>query len=175
MTRIPAFNTTTHDPDILFVLSSASLLPSEPLSFLHHRHSRYFIHSRTNTLASYQFWPCPLGSPVLACDSGGPTESIVDGPPGERTGWLRTPEAHGWAAALIEIAGLSPLERYALADRARARAREYFGMEVMALKLEWHSLRLPELGPVPTPVALWFGSFIAVALFAYFMATIYTS
>jgi hypothetical protein len=48
-------------------------------------------------------------------------------------------------------------------------------MEAVALKLERALVEAAELGPVATPVTLWFGSFIAVALFAYFMATIYAS
>ena len=115
------------------------------------------------------------GLPVLACNSGGPTESIVDDPPTARTGWLRTPEASGWADVLDEIAGLAPSERSALADRARARARGHFGMEAMALKLERALVEAAEMGPVSAPAVLWFGSFVAVALFAYFMATIYVS
>src|SRR6266850_6761971 len=90
-------------------------------------------------------------------------------------GWLRAPEAPGWSAALVEIAGLSPSERSALADRARARAREHFGMEAMACKLERALVEAAEMGPVPTHAVLWFGSFVVVALFAYFMATMYAS
>jgi hypothetical protein len=48
-------------------------------------------------------------------------------------------------------------------------------MEAMALELERALVEAAELGPVPTPVTLWFGSFIAATLFAYFMATIYAS
>ncbi|KAH9992475.1 hypothetical protein BJV77DRAFT_962339 [Russula vinacea] len=81
------------------------------------------------------------GLPVLACNSGGPTESIVDDPPTARLGGCAT-RSIGWADVLDEIAGLAPSERSALADRARARAREHFGMEAMALKLEGRSWRL---------------------------------
>jgi len=57
------------------------------------------------------------GSPVLACSSGGPTESIILSPPhplSERTGWLKEPEPETWANILIEIVSLSnsdPIER----------------------------------------------------------------
>jgi alpha-1,3/alpha-1,6-mannosyltransferase len=115
------------------------------------------------------------GLPVLACNSGGPTESIIDEPPTARTGWLRAPEAPGWAVVLDEIAGLAPSERSAMGDRARARARENFGMDAMALKLERALVEAAEMGPVPAPAILWFGSFVVVALFAYFMATVYSS
>jgi hypothetical protein len=45
----------------------------------------------------------------------------------------------------------------------------------MALKLERALIEAAEIGAVPAPAILWFGSFVAVALFAYFMATIYGS
>lgn len=174
-TNIPPFNMTTQDPDILFLLNfttaqRAALLSAPPtLALLY-------------TPANEHFGIVPIeamsaGLPVLACNSGGPTESVVDDvdSPSERTGWLRAPEAPGWSAALVEIAGLSPSERSALADRARARAREHFGMEAMACKLERALVEAAEMGPVPTHAVLWFGSFVVVALFAYFMATMYAS
>ena len=65
--------------------------------------------------------------PVLACDSGGPIESIVNSPEDKFTGWLKTPDADVWADALTEILDLSPEDREALGRRARRRA-EYHRM-----------------------------------------------
>ena len=172
-TTIPLFNTATQDPDVIFLLNfttaqrAALLSAPSTLALLY-------------TPANEHFGIVPIeamsaGLPVLACNSGGPTESIIDDDdsPSERTGWLRAPEAPGWAAALVEIAGLSPSERIVLAHRARTRTREHFGMGAMARKLERALVEAAEMGPVPTPAVLWFGSFVVVALFAYFMATIY--
>ena len=164
---------TTEDPDILFLLNfttaqrAALLTASSTLALLYTPANEHFGIVPVEAMSS--------GLPVLACNSGGPTESIVDDPPTARTGWLRTPEASGWADVLDEIVGLAPSERSALADRARARAREHFGMEAMALKLDGALVEAAEMGAVPAPAVLWFGSFVAVALFAYFMATIYVS
>ena len=172
-TPIPPFNMTTEDPDILFLLNfttarrAALLTASSTLALLYTPPNEHFGIVPVEAMSS--------GLPVLACNSGGPTESIVDDPPTARTGWLRTPEASGWADVLDEIAGLAPSERSALADRARARAREHFGMEAMALKLDGALVEAAQMGAVPAPAVLWFGSFVAVALFAYFMATIYVS
>jgi alpha-1,3/alpha-1,6-mannosyltransferase len=172
-TPIPPFNTTTEDPDILFLLNfttaqrAALLTASSTLALLYTPANEHFGIVPIEAMSS--------GLPVLACNSGGPTESIIDEPPTARTGWLRAPEASGWADVLNEIAGLAPSERSDLADRARARAREHFGMEAMALKLERALVEAAEMGPVPAPAVLWFGSFVAVALFAYIMATIYAS
>jgi alpha-1,3/alpha-1,6-mannosyltransferase len=172
-TPIPPFNTTTKDPDILFVLNfttaqrAALLTASSTLALLYTPANEHFGIVPVEAMSS--------GLPVLACNSGGPTESIIDNPPTAQTGWLRAPEASDWAVVLDEIAGLEFSERSALADRARARAREHFGMDAMALKLEKALVEAAEMGPVPAPAILWFGSFVAVAVFAYFMATIYAS
>ena len=96
------------------------------------------------------------GLPVLGCNSGGPTENMVDNPPTERTRWLRAPEGSSWAAALIEIARLALFERSKLADRTRGRAREHFGMEAMAVKLEQTLIEAAEMRPVLAPAAIWF-------------------
>ena len=107
------------------------------------------------------------GLPVLACDSGGPTESVVDSPAAERTGWLRRPDPQIWADALEEIVGMSADERTQLAARAKRRARERFGMEAMARDLDRALQETVNMGPVPTPVVLWFVLTIVFALLAY--------
>ncbi|TDL18460.1 glycosyltransferase family 4 protein [Rickenella mellea] len=76
------------------------------------------------------------GLPVLACDSGGPTETVLASPREERTGWLVPPSAESWADALEEIVRLPEDERREIARRARIRARERFGMDKMARDLE---------------------------------------
>ena len=77
------------------------------------------------------------GLPVLACDSGGPTESVVsDSNPVERTGWLKTPDPQVWANVLLEIVALPLNQREVMAKRARERARRLFGMDAMAHGLE---------------------------------------
>ena len=107
------------------------------------------------------------GLPVLAADSGGPTESVVDAPPAEKTGWLRAPVPDVWAEALEEIVGLSEGERSALGERARRRAKEKFGMEAMARDLESALEETVKLGPVPAPVALWAVVAAILAVLAY--------
>lgn len=56
------------------------------------------------TPANEHFGIVPLeamasGRPVVACDSGGPMESVVDG----RTGYLCRPEAPAFAAAMAKL------------------------------------------------------------------------
>ena len=96
------------------------------------------------------------GVPVLACDSGGPTESVVDQPVEERTGWLRTPEVGLWAEAVLEMVEMSEEGRRALAARAKERARALFGMDAMARGLEEALVEAVGMGDVGrVGVVLW--------------------
>ncbi|KAF9480864.1 mannosyltransferase [Pholiota conissans] len=110
------------------------------------------------------------GIPVLACDSGGPTESIVDHPQAERTGWLARPDPEVWAERLVEIVGLTEGERGMIRRNAKGRARALFGMEAMAGGLEDALVQAVKMGPVDV-----FGSAGAVMmmlvgfLIAYFL------
>jgi len=145
-TNIPPFDLTPSNPDVLFLLNfttpqrSALLSATSTLALLYTPMNEHF-----------GIWPVEAmvcGLPVLACNSGGPTESVVDSPPEERTGWLRPPQSDVWAEALQEIIKLSPEERSALAARARQRAKESFGMEAMAQGLEVALQEAVAMGPV---------------------------
>ncbi|TCD63974.1 Alpha-1,3-mannosyltransferase-like protein [Steccherinum ochraceum] len=142
--RIPPFDTTPESPDVLFLLNfttpqrSALLSSSSTLALLYTPSNEHF------GIGPVEAMVC--GVPVLACDNGGPTESVVD-PDFEspwtrteekqdRTGWLRKPDPEIWAAALREIVALSPEERRELGERASRRAKEKFGMEAMARDLD---------------------------------------
>jgi uncharacterized membrane protein len=48
-------------------------------------------------------------------------------------------------------------------------------MEATALELERALVEAAEMGAVHAPAIIWLGSFVVVALFAYFMAIIYVS
>jgi len=94
------------------------------------------------------------GIPVLACDSGGPTESVLDPDFGlntseaERTGWLRPPTAGVWADALLEIASLSVSERETISSNSKKRARMLFSMDAMASGLKDAIFEAVNMGPV---------------------------
>ncbi|KAH8100331.1 alpha-1,3-mannosyltransferase ALG2 [Cristinia sonorae] len=156
--RIPPFNTTPASPDVLFLLNfttpqrSALLTSPSTLALLYTPSNEHF------GIGPVEAMVC--GVPVLACDNGGPTESVID-PDFEprsrdskdmvegRTGWLRKPDPEIWATALREIVALSPEERRELSSRALRRAREMFGMEAMARDLDDALKEAVDMGPPP--------------------------
>ena len=146
---VPLFTgTTENEPDVLFLLNfttlqrSALLQSASTLAVLYTPENEHF------GIGPVEGMIC--GLPVLACDSGGPMESIVDQPPEKRTGWLRSPIREVWADALEEIYLLDASERGSLAQRAKHRAESVFGMGPMAKELERLLIETVETGPVET-------------------------
>ncbi|TFK45962.1 alpha-1,3-mannosyltransferase ALG2 [Heliocybe sulcata] len=149
---IPPFNMSSANPDILFLLNfttaqrSALLSSPSTLALLYTPTNEHFGIGPIEGMVS--------GLPVLACNSGGPTESIIDSPEEERTGWLRPPDEDVWAEALDEIIGLSEDQRSALAERGRRRAKSKFGMDAMASSLEDSLTEAVALGKVAS-IGAW--------------------
>ncbi|KAK1233491.1 Alpha-1,3-mannosyltransferase-like protein [Marasmius sp. AFHP31] len=81
------------------------------------------------------------GLPVLSCDSGGPVETLADG-----VGWLRPPDPEVWASALEEIVVEGKGKQ--AGERGKKRAKEVFGMDVMANDIERELRRVVEMGKV---------------------------
>jgi len=61
---------------------------------------------------------------VVACDSGGPVESVEDG----RTGWLCRPTAEAFAAAMKRVLVMGEAERAAMGERGRQRMVDKFSI-----------------------------------------------
>ncbi|KAH7911910.1 glycosyltransferase family 4 protein [Hygrophoropsis aurantiaca] len=139
--------TTLTKPDIIFLLSfataqrSALLQASSTIALLYTPTNEHF------GIGPVEGMIC--GLPVLACNSGGPTESVVDQPEQQRTGWSRPPDPVVWGEALGEICALSEGDRKALATRARDRAQSLFAMDSMAKALEKILQEVVAKGPVP--------------------------
>lgn len=132
---VPSFpKLTLNEPDILFLLNfttaqrSGLLQAQSTLALLYTPANEHF------GIGPVEGMIC--GLPILACDSGGPTETVVDQPSDQRTGWLYRPQPSVWAQALEEICNLSETDRKALSQRARDRAQKMFGMDAMAKSLE---------------------------------------
>ncbi|CAL1703269.1 unnamed protein product [Somion occarium] len=158
--NVPPFHTTKDNPDILFLLnfttSQRSALLSSPstLALLYTPENEHF------GIGPVEGMVC--GVPVLACDSGGPTESIIDYPPKDRTGWLRKPDPDVWAEALLEIVTLPKEERVALGEREKRRAQENFGMEAMAKGIETALDRAVKMGRIHGFNSMWIVFFTLV-------------
>lgn len=80
-----------------------------------------------------------MGAPVIAADHGGAREVVDHGRAGAGTGWRAAPgDAQAWRTALAQALSLTPHERAALADRARARACALFSKPA----LQAHTLQV---------------------------------
>ncbi|EIW85584.1 glycosyltransferase family 4 protein [Coniophora puteana RWD-64-598 SS2] len=162
--RLPRIDgTSSSDPDVLFLLNFTSPQRS---ALLKSPNTAAFLY----TPANEHFGIGPVeamlyGIPVVACNSGGPTESVVDTPEDKRTGWLREPEPEAWASALGEIVGLSDEKRQAMKMRAVERAKGTFGMDAMAESLENALQDAVAMGLVPTPWTLFLLIFTLLAAF----------
>jgi alpha-1,3/alpha-1,6-mannosyltransferase len=156
---IPPFNITKVEPDILFLLNfttaqrTALLTANSTLILLYTPENEHF------GIGPVEGMFC--GLPILACNSGGPTESVVDAED-DRTGWLRPPQPDLWAKVLESVVAMSAKERSELIERCKRRAREYFGMEAMAESLQDALLKSVALGPVQ--LSNWY--LTAVIIFA---------
>ena len=133
-TNIPPLNMTPDNPDILFLLNftmtqrTALLCSPNTLALLYTPANEHFGIGPVEGMIG--------GIPVLACNSGGPVESVVDEPRDARTGWLRPPEIDQWTQAMKQIDAMSAEERVQLSVRAKDRARSLFSMDAMAKDLE---------------------------------------
>lgn len=120
------------DPDVLILLNFTTaqrtglLRSPSTLALLYTPENEHF------GIVPIEAMAC--GVPVLACDSGGPLESIVQSEP--RTGWLRRPDPDVWAEALTEILSLTSSQRAGISETAKRRAKELFGMDAMAKGIE---------------------------------------
>ena len=71
--------------------------------------------------------------PVLAANTGGPVETIVD----SETGWLRDPDdVQAWKEVMAKALSMSEAEVAQVGDKGRTRVRKLFGREEMAKNLD---------------------------------------
>jgi alpha-1,3/alpha-1,6-mannosyltransferase len=74
------------------------------------------------------------GTPVLAADNGGPTETVVDG----ETGFLRDPEdVDAWTAVIDKVLNkMSDAQLKEMGQAGKRRVREKFAEDTMAERLD---------------------------------------
>jgi len=74
-----------------------------------------------------------MGCIVLACNSGGPLESIVDG----ETGFLMEQDANTWGNKITEILNNSFIDNVArMQNKAKSRVLKMFVIEAFASNLD---------------------------------------
>jgi len=117
-------------PDVLFLCS----VSTDKLKDLLLRHSLLLLYTPSNE----HFGIVPLESmlrrtPVLACNDGGPTETVVDG----ETGWLRDAgDVRAWRGVVESVLGMSESEVKGMGRRGEERVRERFGRGVLVGRVE---------------------------------------
>lgn len=93
------------------------------------------------------------GLPVLAANSGGPIETVVDldsteGKAGGGTGLLRTPNGAEWGEALARLVTMGPSERRKIGETGRKRVEERFDLVGMGGRLEVVCRKAEAMGAV---------------------------
>ncbi|KAL9085051.1 MAG: hypothetical protein Q9165_007792 [Trypethelium subeluteriae] len=152
------------DIDVLFLLSVPNQLKSTLLSA-----ARLLLYTPQNE----HFGIVPLeamlaGLPVLAANSGGPTETVVDG----KTGWLRNADQLDEWTDIIEqvLSGRSDKRLRAMGHEGAERVTKAFSQDTMAQTIddELEKLRNAERPSVPIPGLIYilavFGAVAAVLL-----------
>lgn len=110
--------------------------------------------------------------PVLATNSGGPTETIIDAglEDGSTTGLLRIPSAESWSSAIVDLLQLSKNDRDRIGKEGRKRVEERFSMEILGRELEVASFEVVEKN---LKEAIWSeNGFIKALLFCFLGAFI---
>ncbi|KAH8906549.1 UDP-Glycosyltransferase/glycogen phosphorylase [Coniochaeta sp. PMI_546] len=118
------------ETEVLFLLSVPNTLKQSLL-----RSASLLVYTPSNE----HFGIVPLeamlsGVPVLAADSGGPTETVVEGV----TGWLRDPQRVDEWTAVMEKAlyGLTEKEKVEMRRAGRKRVKSNFAVDQMAKRLD---------------------------------------
>ncbi|KAJ1032988.1 hypothetical protein NDA16_000267 [Ustilago loliicola] len=171
--------------------ASVVFLPSLPMALIHTLLLNPSTKALLYTPTEEHFGIVPLeamacGLPVLATNTGGPVETVVDlalssdAQPtnDEGTGLLRHASAPIWAVSIIALLKLSRDDRQKISRAAKKRVQEKFSTEVLSLALEKACYDAYELGRVRGDEGLYqWGSTAAVfiVMWTLFWVNVYFS
>ena len=114
---------------MIFLLSIPASLKTELLS-----KAKLLLYTPSNE----HFGIVPLEAmlactPVLAVNSGGPLETVVEG----ETGWLRPPDEKEWSAVMKKVLfEMSDSQIRIMGDKGKERVEKEFSKEKMAASLQ---------------------------------------
>ncbi|QRV86729.1 glycosyltransferase family 4 protein [Ceratobasidium sp. AG-Ba] len=141
---LPHSSTTDPDPNVLFVLNFSHTQRTYLLTSAHTLALLYTPQNEHFGIGPVEGMAC--GVPVIACDSGGPVESILDGE--KRTGWLIPPDSKLWTQGLQKVLNLGKVERQNIAKISRSRVEEMFSLESLTTGIEGALEKAVEAGKV---------------------------
>lgn len=127
------------------------------------------------------------GLPVIATNSGGPTETIIDaGLTGEgsekTTGLLRIPSAELWSEAIKDLVTLSSARRAEMGIESKKRVQENFSLEKLGKEFELACVDaagvgepiMSEIGFIKLLIFMGLGSFVFLCgVFAFSLRFMY--
>ena len=152
------------DIDVLFLLSVPTTFKNTLLA-----QSKLLLYTPINE----HFGIVPVeamhaGLPVLASNTGGPLETIVEG----ETGWLRDANAvDGWTAVMNKVLyEMSEQEIERMAAAGKARTERHFSLKAMGDRLEEEISIM--LSAERRPFDGWMQVFVAMALFGALLANV---
>lgn len=159
----------TTSPQILFLLNMTgaqkALLLSSPstLALLYTPSFEHFGIVPLEAMAS--------ALPVLATNSGGPTETILDAglDSAESTGLLRSPDVEVWAQAVGDLLDLSEGRRRAMGLQGRKRVEERFSADKLGEEMERACRDAASVGR-PIPLETGFSkllAFVGIGMFVW--------
>ena len=169
--RLEAIKSKSKSPSQADILFLPNFTTAQRTALLQSPHSIALLYTPNNEhfgIGPVEGMVC--GLPIIACNSGGPKESIIDKPANHWTGWLRSPQASLWCDAMKEAARLTSTERIALANRAKRRVDENFTLEKMTDGLEVgikQVFELPELSFWSFVPVEWIFMATSILLLAY--------
>ncbi|KAK4937263.1 Alpha-1,3-mannosyltransferase-like protein [Elasticomyces elasticus] len=115
--------------------------------------------------------------PVLASNTGGPLETIIEGD----TGYLRdVKKPEEWTKIIREVIGMTDAQRKAMGEKARARVKADFTRDIMAQRFDaeindmLHSKRPPFLDRQSVVIAIGLVGAFTAALLAVVMRRLFT-